>query len=530
MSSRPRFANTQPSLHELGVKMRALSTYALLERIEVKRKFNQKPGPKTPDRTQQQWLEEIVTWAVAGDLHNLYDELDCNDDGYYEKGRKIMRKFNNNKDYPCTESVLTQLYWIIKRAEASSSNNESAAPKRVRQREKPSPCPHCPSNSGKLAGHVGRHLGSNEATALSRALIATGTVIRKKYLMTSGEFEWFEGIITSHANGNKYTVQYCDGDSTSEDLAPLDRGQTSGWYVVPDAPLLCDTHTSTQKWTPSNQERITFFNKIFKTGNYRAVVSNDTFNGYAHHPEKNDRLTYRLKGATRRKNRILFHAQWEPPNDQKDELWEGEIAPSQLLYSTSELIGPKYTLPPIIADDWADQRSNLFARYAKSKHTNGFKCVVLDGRGRNTLALRSHGIPEDDIYNIDMDPALVVWQKIHGMNAIYSAAYLRKIGDPGYIENSILFQQRNKSLSELYQNTVAVYFDFYGCKDGLLEDVFTKLDLLLPKLKVVGVAQFTKRLCEDITSMELGIERLPGWGKEFDETHRSMRCRFYVKQ
>ena len=36
MSSRPRFANTQPSVHELGVKMRALSTYGSVAPIGVK--------------------------------------------------------------------------------------------------------------------------------------------------------------------------------------------------------------------------------------------------------------------------------------------------------------------------------------------------------------------------------------------------------------------------------------------------------------------------------------------------------------
>ena len=39
MSSRPRFANTQPSVHELGVKMRALSTYGSVAPIGVKHKL-----------------------------------------------------------------------------------------------------------------------------------------------------------------------------------------------------------------------------------------------------------------------------------------------------------------------------------------------------------------------------------------------------------------------------------------------------------------------------------------------------------
>ena len=66
------------------------------------------------------------------------------------------------------------------------------------------------------------------------------------------------------------------------------------------------------------------------------------------------------------------------------------------------------------------------------------------------------------------------------------------------------------------------------CKQELLEQVLENVDILLPNVRVIGIAQFTRRACEEIVT-DIVLDETPDWSKIFDQTKRTMRCRFYVK-
>ena len=283
--------------------------------------------------------------------------------------------------------------------------------------------------------------------------------------------------------------------------------------------------------TPSSAVLLEFFQRQFATGQYSAEIEERTFVWST--PQSDEvlrkRLTYALEGAERSGKHIWFRARCTSPECAG---WEGKLRPSQLLHPSSVVHGDKAPLPPVAPDEWADERSLYFADLAKhavDRQGANARVVVLDGRGRNTLALRNAGVPKRNIFNVDMDPELALWQQMHGMNSLYTNAYLRRPKDPGYIENSILYQSKHPTLVDLYQNTAAIYFDYYGCKHGRFDHVTRWLDTLLPKVEVIGIAQFAAMAaCREIVQQPLVIETLPGCC--FDGKRRSMRCRFFVKE
>jgi len=289
-----------------------------------------------------------------------------------------------------------------------------------------------------------------------------------------------------------------------------------------------DPKAHLEKWTPKTETLIQFFNNTFSSGKYTVGIPNYTFRGNVATPETVER--YKLHSAIMRKNKTIFFKVKEGTFNKED--WDGLIAPSQLLYPQSTIYGPKIKLPSIAPDEWADERSEMFAELVKPFYDAQKKAtvVVLDGRGRNTVCLRKNKIKSKDIYNVEMDPTLCVWQRLHGLNAIYSNAILMRRKDKGFIENSILHQDKDQtgSLTNIYQNTCGIYFDFYGCKQELLEQVLENVDILLPNVRVIGIAQFTRRACEEIVT-DIVLDETPDWSKIFDQTKRTMRCRFYVK-
>ena len=293
-----------------------------------------------------------------------------------------------------------------------------------------------------------------------------------------------------------------------------------------------DPKAHLEKWTPKTETLLQFFNNTFNSGKYTVGIPNYTFRGDV--ATSDSVVQYKLHSAIVRKNKTIFFKVKEGTFNKED--WNGLIAPSQLLYPQSTISGPIIKLPPIAPDEWADERSEMFADLVKpfygaqKKATKKATVVVLDGRGRNTVCLRKNKIKPKDIYNVEMDPTLCVWQQLHGLNAIYSNAILMRRKDKGFIENSILHQDKDQtgSLTNIYQNTCGIYFDFYGCKQELLEQVLENVDILLPKVRVIGIAQFTRRACEEIVT-DIVLDESPAWFKIFDKTKRTMRCRFYVK-
>lgn len=293
-----------------------------------------------------------------------------------------------------------------------------------------------------------------------------------------------------------------------------------------------DPKAHLQKWTPKTETLLQFFNNTFNSGKYTVGIPNYTFRGDV--TTSDSVVQYKLHSAIVRKNKTIFFKVKEGTFNKED--WNGLIAPSQLLYPQSTISGPIIKLPPIAPDEWADERSEMFATLVKpfydaqKKATKKATVVVLDGRGRNTVCLRQNKIKPKDIYNVEMDPTLCVWQQLHGLNAIYSNAILMRRKDKGFIENSILHQTKDLTgtLANIYQNTCGIYFDFYGCKQELLEQVLENVDILLPKVRVIGIAQFTRRACEEIVT-DIVLDESPAWFKIFDKTKRTMRCRFYVK-
>ena len=275
-----------------------------------------------------------------------------------------------------------------------------------------------------------------------------------------------------------------------------------------------DYQENLNRWTPSPSERQTFFKTRFEGGGYEATV-----------PGAAEALVeITLTGAFVRGKHVVFTYR-----DAAGAV--GGIEPAQLLFPASEVRGRKLRLPAVAAEPWADERAAFFATLAKKAHRKGRTHVVLDGRGRNTLALRKAGLPSKALFNVEMDPELACWQRLHGMHSIYSNAYVVKKHDPGLIENSILFQDRHPYLQKLYQNTAAVYFDYYGCKHKLFDDVMAQSEKLLPKATVIGIAQFTQMAaCRRLVQEPLAIDSMPQWRRVFDKTKRSMRCRFYVKR
>lgn len=345
-----------------------------------------------------------------------------------------------------------------------------------------------------------------------------GAVLSKHSNVLDPQVQWYK-IVSADGKTSKNlsAAQQLDQQPPKDTCPPNAWGKLKRTDLTEDGNIKScevDFQENLNRWTPSPEERESFFNSRFAGGRYTATVPG----------ADGGTVKVTLTGAFVRDKHVVFKYR------DADGVESG-IDPARLLFPESKIHGRKLPIPVIAAEPWADERSAFFANLTKKAFRNGQNCVVLDGRGRNTTALRKTGIPKTSIFNVDMDAELACWQRLHGMNSVYSNAYLVKKGDPGLIENSILFQSRHPFLKQLYQNTVAAYFDYYGCKHKLFDDVMNQSDTLLPKAKVIGIAQFTQMAaCRRIVQEPLAIDAMPQWKCVFDKTQRSMRCRFYVKK